>query len=195
MQRNFLKKKYEENEMKQIVDMNYLDSLDLPESILVYEIDFSKINIMKTTKKIQKYFSLVVLLNNLLFVGNFTYLFERTFNCYVSTYGLNITLFCQVLTNHKLFANRIFQMEYLQKEKKVKLVKQKGIFFNKTKEYIISIDNLERYHSTKIYENMINLRNKTSNELYSFTENGIWHNKQIFEAIFGKLDEVETKLH
>jgi hypothetical protein len=208
MQRNFLKKKNFENDseekiksgnnMKKFeINLKNLEkfNFNFKEPITLYELDVESIEIFRKSRPLFKTYFFLSVLSNLVFTFSFEALFTYTKYFYATCYISNsITLVTYIIA--KKIKNRILTLEYLHDEKSLKIRKWKSIWGgNSIEEIKIRIEDLEMVYSNKLLEQGVSLRYR--NDIYKHfwigvAEEGLWHNIELFENLFGKIKAYEA---
>ena len=201
LQRNFFKKKketkfelQEDKDMKDELDnlnLEILDKLNIKEPVALFEMDLETFATYKNLDSMLKLYSLITILLNSAFCFNFNFLFLHTKFAYYSCYLGNSLMFIFLLLNQKI-KNKVLALEYLHEEKAIRVTQWRKFSTGKiVKKY--SVSDLEMVYCKKIFEHGVNLRSKTSKKellwLSSLEDEGIWHNKVLFENLFGKIEE------
>jgi hypothetical protein len=191
IKRNFLKFKEENFKQDEVKEINLkdLDDLNIEEPITLYEIDLNSVTQYKKLDSLIKNYSILFVLFNCCFAFSFKLLFMQTTLIYLTTYLINVLTFITFLYVNKLKNFKILAIEFLPNEKSLVITKWK--YFSKNVQKIkFSCDELEIFESDKYFEGGLNfrLKNHKNMQLYlGSEEEGIWHNRKIFDEIFKKL--------
>jgi hypothetical protein len=207
MQRNFLKKRNfdsESTENKKVerqvnnfeVNLKTLEkfNINFKEPITLYELDVESVEILRKSRPLFTTYFILSALSNLIFTFSFDALFIYTKYIYGTCYVSNSCALITYLISKKI-KNRVLTLEYIHDEKSVKIRKWKSIWGgNAIEEIRIPIEELEMVYSKKFLEQGVSLRFKNNKNKYFWigvAEEGLWHNMELFENIFGKVQEYE----
>jgi hypothetical protein len=115
-------------------------------------------------------------------------MFKFPNSLYYLTVTMNSSLFMLMLLSKK-YKSRVLSLEYLHDIASIKIRTYKTLS-NKTKEIIIPCKNLFLFKSNKFMEYGLNLGVIGTSEVFwlGTEEEGIWHNKQLFEDLLGKCE-------
>jgi hypothetical protein len=190
MRRNFLKFKEEKSvpEPEVEIDLKDIENLKIEDPITLYEIDLNSINLYKKLDPLIRNYTIFAILFNGGFALSYKMLFMQTTLTYLGAYLSNILIFVSILYVNKLKNSKILSIEYLPRDKSIIITKWKN-FSKNTQKIKFAAEELELYESDKFLEYGLNLRMKKNkkNNLYIGTdEEGIWHNRKIFDEIFLK---------
>jgi len=201
LQRNFLKLRKIDSEIKaNLVDhinnlenslsLKKIEEIKFSDNITLYEIDYQTSEIYKKiTFYMKLYFSLSLIVN-LGFYFSFNLLFLKTNLIYLLCYFSNTLSFFTLLLNKRI-KNKVLSIEYLPIYKSLKIRKWK-LFSSKVVEKVYLIKDLEMTNSIngRFLEEGVILKNKNNSKdiiWVGLTNESIWHNKFIFEELFGKI--------
>ena len=96
-----------------------------------------------------------------------------------------------LLVNKKL-KNKVLSIEYLHDQRAVRLTKWRK-YSNNIEQFTYPVEDLEMFQSKKAFETGVNLRHKKNSKITywigGLEQDGIWHNRKLFENLFGKLKE------
>jgi len=190
MKRNFLKFKEENYKPKndEEISIKDLQELKIEEPITLYEIDLNSVTQYKKLDHLIKAYSFLFISVNSLFTFSFKLLFLQTSLIYSTTYLINALTMISFLYVHKLKNFKILAIEYLPIENSIIITKWK-YFSKKFQKIKFSCEELELFESEKIFEGGLNLRLRNHKNVQFYLgsdEEGIWHNRKIFDEIFKK---------
>lgn len=187
LKRNFLKFNEEKitTQEEKVIELKDIEDMKIEDPITLYEIDLNAVTMYKKLENLVRNYTILALLFNGGFVFSFKMLFMQTTLVYLGAYLSNILIFVSLLYVNKLKNSKILAIEFLPKENSIIITKWKN--FSKNVEKIkFSCQELELFESDKFLEYGLNIRmknNKKVNLYIGTDEEGIWHNKKIFEEI------------
>ena len=164
----------------------------LKEKVLLYEANTNIIEMLNNDRKVLQLSLFTTTINNIYIMTSFKYLFTKTILSYFFTYFFNISIFALFLFYKKLANDCVLQAEYLPNSKELLVLKRKP-YSNKVYEEKMSINDLKYYKSRRVYEkSSVYFRNVKNKKLYAFHENGIWHQENVFNILFGLKKDVDS---
>jgi hypothetical protein len=154
------------------------------EKVLLYETNTNILELVRNERRTTIFIGLTAIINNLLVLTSFEYLFIRTWLCYINSYLINPIFLQNYLCYSKIVKDWVLQAEYNHKTKELILLKRKPFSF-KLYEEKLTISDLTHHRSKRLYEKsnhyLVNTKNGSKN---AFHENGIWHKEKVFDLIF-----------
>lgn len=192
LQTNFLRKRkdiIDDNLAPLEIDKNILDTLNIDEPILLYEINSDSLAEINQLLKLTKLYMVFMIGVDFFALFSYNFLFLYNGRAYFFTYLTHSLGFVSILVAYIFKSTRVLSVEYIHKDKTVKITRWK-LFTKGTEDIIYGINELEIFKSNKSFTFPLNLRViKNPTNIYALNEIGIWHNYPIFESLFRVTDQ------
>jgi hypothetical protein len=187
LSKNFLnpKNKPKQKQKENKLNLEEIEKLDISnEPILLYEINMEYLKIINRITVIFKlYLSTCIGLNLCAFILQDFFLTYSDWMYFIFYFSHTFTFAAGLCTYH-LRKYKILQIEYLHKDKKVKIVKWK-LTSRQTEEFYYDLNDIEVETSNKILSFPILIKIKNTNITYGLDNMGIWHNFELFQTLTG----------